>query len=51
MDIILVNMISSFTSGSLGSSDPWVVPCPEDVEYYGDHMPFTTIDLANREIL
>jgi hypothetical protein len=24
-----INMISSFTSGSLGSFDPWVVPHPE----------------------
>jgi hypothetical protein len=33
--IALVNMISSFTSGSLGSIDPWVVPHLEGVESYG----------------
>jgi hypothetical protein len=29
-----INMIYSFTSGSLGSVDPWVVPCYEDVESF-----------------
>jgi hypothetical protein len=34
----LINMISSFTSGSLGSFDPWVVPHPKEVESYGASM-------------
>jgi len=41
-----INMISSTTHGSLGSSDTWVVTHPLEVEYYGDHMPLKTIDLA-----
>jgi len=34
MNVTPMNMISTFTNGSLRYIDPWVVPCPEDVESY-----------------
>jgi hypothetical protein len=46
-NITPINMISSFTSGSLGSFDPWVVPHPEDVESYGASMPLTMVDIVD----
>jgi hypothetical protein len=41
----LFNMIYLFTNGSLRSSDPWVVPHPEENENYGDSMPLTMVDI------
>jgi hypothetical protein len=43
-------MISSFTSGSLGFIDPWVVPHPKDVESYGSSMKLTMIDIFDLKI-
>jgi hypothetical protein len=40
-------MISSSTSGSLRSFDPWVVPHPEDVDSYGASMPLTVVDIVD----
>jgi hypothetical protein len=45
-----MNMISSFTSRSLGSFDPWVVPHLEDVDSYGASMPLTTGRYCRSEI-
>jgi hypothetical protein len=45
-----INMISSSTSGSLGSFDPWVVPHPEDVDSYGASMPLTAVDIVDPTI-
>jgi hypothetical protein len=45
-----INMISSFTSGSLGSFDPWVVPHPEDVDSYGASMPLTMVKIVDPTI-
>jgi hypothetical protein len=49
-NIAPINMISSFTSGSLGSFDPWVVPHPEDVDSYGASMPLTLVDISYQVI-
>jgi len=38
MIISLVNTISSFTSGSLESFDPCVVPHPKEFEYYRNNI-------------
>jgi hypothetical protein len=46
----MINMISSFSNGSLRSSDPWVVPRPKDVESYGAHMTLTKIEIVYLEI-
>jgi hypothetical protein len=46
VNIYPINMISSFTSRSLGSFDPWVVPHPKDVESYGSSMPLSTVDIS-----
>jgi hypothetical protein len=40
-----INMISSFTNGSLDLVDPCVVPHPKDVESYGSSMPLTTVKI------
>jgi len=45
-----INMISSFTSGSLISFSPWMVPCLKDVESYGTSLPLNVIDIVNRTI-
>jgi hypothetical protein len=44
-------MISSFTSGSLKYFDPWVVPCPKDVESYGASMPLTVVNIVDLTIV
>jgi hypothetical protein len=44
-NIATVNMISSFTSVSLGFSNPWVVPHPDNVEYYGASIPLSIADI------
>jgi hypothetical protein len=49
-NIALVPMISSFTSGSLGSFNPWVVPHPKDIESYGASMPPTVVDIVDPKI-
>jgi len=43
-------MISSFTSGSLWSFDPWVVPNSEDVELYGASMLLTIVNTIDPTI-
>jgi hypothetical protein len=45
-----INMISSFTSGSLESIDPWVVPHPEDVDSYGSSMLFMVVEVVDPKI-
>jgi len=50
LNISHVNMISSFTTGSLGSSDPWAVLHLKDVESYGASLPLTTIDIVDPKI-
>jgi hypothetical protein len=45
-----INMISSSTSGSLGSIDPWVVPRPEDVESYGASTPLIAVEIIDPKI-
>jgi hypothetical protein len=40
-------MISSFTSGSFGSSHPWVVPHPKAVESYGAFMLLKIVDISS----
>jgi hypothetical protein len=45
-----INMILSFTSGSLGSFDPWVVPPLEDVDKYGSSIPLTIVEIPNPTI-
>jgi hypothetical protein len=46
MNISPINIISSFTRGSLWYFDPWVVPHPEDVESYGAFMLLTTVEIS-----
>ena len=36
-----VNMISS-----VGSYDPWVLPCPSEIESFGDIMPLSLAQLS-----
>jgi hypothetical protein len=38
-----INMISSFTSGSLRYFDPWVAPHLEDVDTYVASMPLNPV--------
>jgi hypothetical protein len=45
-----INMILSFTSGSLRSFDPWVVPPLEDVDKYGASIPLTIVELVDMKI-
>jgi hypothetical protein len=45
-----INMIFSFSSGSLRSFYPWVVPHPKDVESFGASMPLTTVNIGDPTI-
>jgi hypothetical protein len=45
-----INMIFSSINGSLWSSNPWVVPHPEDVDLHGASMPCTTVGIVDPEI-
>jgi hypothetical protein len=45
-----INMLPSFTSGSLGSFDPWVIPRPKDFDSYGASMSSTTFDIIDLTI-
>jgi hypothetical protein len=45
-----VNMISSVTSRSLGSFDPWVVHGPEDVDSYGASILLTIVKICDPTI-
>jgi hypothetical protein len=45
-----VNMISTDTSKSLDSYDPWVVPSPSEYESYDDRMPLSPIEITYEEI-
>jgi hypothetical protein len=45
-----IDLIYSFTSGSLRYFDPGVVPCPKDVDSYGESMPPTMIKIADPKI-
>jgi hypothetical protein len=49
-NISAINMISSFTSGSLSFVDPWVIPRFEDVESYGASKLPTMVDIFNPKI-
>jgi hypothetical protein len=46
-NITPINTISSFTSGSLGYVDPWVVPHPNDVDSYGSSLPPTMVEIVD----
>jgi len=46
-NITHVNIIYLFTSGSLGSIEPWVVPCHEDVELSGASMSVIVVDIVD----
>jgi hypothetical protein len=48
--IARINMISSYTSGSLRSVYPWVVPRSEDLEPYGASMLLTAIEIVDLTI-
>lgn len=50
VNIAPINMISSFTSGSLGSVDPWVVPHLKDVESSEASMPLITVKIVDLAI-
>jgi hypothetical protein len=50
VNIAPINMISSFTSGSLGSVDPWVVPHLKDVESSEASMPLIKVKIVDLEI-
>jgi hypothetical protein len=43
-----INMIFSFTNGSLGLVDPWVVPHPEDVDSHGASIPSSSINTSQK---
>jgi hypothetical protein len=43
-------MISSFTSGSLGYVDPWLVPHPENVDSYGASLSPTKVEINDPTI-
>jgi hypothetical protein len=43
-------MISLFTIGSPRSSNPWVVPHPTEVEFYGESMPLIEVDIVYLKI-
>jgi hypothetical protein len=45
-----INMISSFTNGSLECFDPWLVPCPENVESFGASKPPIAVDIIDPTI-
>jgi hypothetical protein len=45
-----VNMVSSFTSGSIGYVGPWVVPRSEDFDSYGASIPLTMVVIVDMEI-
>jgi hypothetical protein len=45
-----VNMILSFSSGSLGFVNPWVVPHLKDIESYGASMPLIMVDIFDMKI-
>jgi hypothetical protein len=45
-----LNMFSSFTSGSLGFVDTWVVPHPKEVESYGASLPLTPVEIVDLTI-
>jgi len=49
-NIATINMISSFTSRSIISVDPWVVPHSEDVESSEASISFTVFDIVNLTI-
>jgi len=46
-----INIISSYTSGSHGSYDPWVALHPKDVESYGASILLTMVDILNPIIM
>jgi hypothetical protein len=50
VNIAHINMILLFDSGSIGFVNPWVVPCPKDVESYGSSMPLTTVEIIDLTI-
>jgi hypothetical protein len=45
-----INMISSFTIGSLMSFDPWVVARPKELESYEPSMPLTMVYILYSKI-
>jgi hypothetical protein len=45
-----INMISSFTSGSIESLDSSMVPHLEEVEFYGVHMLLTLVFISYQVI-
>jgi hypothetical protein len=45
-----INMISSFSNGSLDFFNPWVVPHSKDVESYGSSITLIAIDIVSLEI-
>jgi hypothetical protein len=51
LNIAHINVISYFTSGSLKSCDPWVVPHLEEFKSYGDTMPLIAVEISSSTIL
>jgi hypothetical protein len=45
MNISHVHMIYSFTSGSRGSPNPWVVPHHEDIDSYGFFIRHSLVEV------
>jgi hypothetical protein len=45
-----INIILSFTCGSLEPFDPWMVPPLEDVDKYGASISLTTVDIFDTKI-
>jgi hypothetical protein len=44
--IAIVNMISTAAYQSLASSDPWIVPCPLELDALGDTMPLSPAETS-----
>jgi hypothetical protein len=49
-NITPIKMILLFTSGSLDSFDPWVVPRSKDVDSYGASILLTVVDIVDPSI-
>jgi hypothetical protein len=45
-----INMISTFVRETPASSNPWIVPKPDDHLHYGDQMPLSLVESAYQAI-